>query len=127
MTNKNDYKKKVLIVEDNKLLCEMFKIAFHKNGFDIEISLEGENGIKKISVFKPDLVLLDIMMPGEKNGFDVLKEIRKNMSLDVPVIVNSNMTQDKDIEKALKLGANKYLKKSDYTPNKVVEEAKNFV
>jgi len=119
--------KKILIVEDNKFLCEMFKIAFSKNGFQTEISFEGKSGLEKLSKFKPDIVLLDIMMPGEKNGFDVLKSIRESFLGDIPVVINSNLSQDKDVARAISLGATKYIKKCNQTPQEIVEEIEKIL
>jgi len=122
MNTKTGKAKKVLIVEDNELLSTMFKIALEKKGFQTETSLEGKSSIEKVKEFKPDLILLDIMMPGGLSGFDVLDKLRKELRIDTPVIVNSNLTQQKDIDRAFELGANEYLKKSDYTPGEVTKK-----
>ena len=119
-------KPKILIVEDNKDLNDMFRIAFEKKGFEVEISLNGIEGITQAADTNPDLILLDIMMP-QMDGFEVLTAIKNNTSLDTVVVVNSNLEQDKDMEKALQLGADFYLRKSEYTPFAVVEKVVEFL
>lgn len=118
--------KKILIVEDNEDLVNMFKIAFEEKGYTVEFSLNGIDGIAKAAEFKPDVVLLDIMMP-QMNGFDFLKALKNNTSLKTKVVVNSNLEQEKDAEKAKELGADLYLKKSEYTPFQVVEEVEGVI
>ena len=73
-----------------------------------------------INNFKPDIVLLDIMMP-EMNGFDFLKTVRDQGDTTI-IIVNSNLSDKKDVQKALDSGANRYFKKADYTPSEIVVE-----
>lgn len=119
-------KPKILIIEDNKDLNDMFRIAFEKKGFEVQISLNGIEGITQAVDYNPDLILLDIMMP-QMDGFEVLTAIKNNTTLDAVVVVNSNLEQDKDAEKALQLGADFYLRKSEYTPFAVVEEVIEFL
>ena len=111
--------KKILIVEDNLDLSDMYKIAFESKGFEIAVCSNGINAVSQVDTFQPDVVLLDIMMPFV-SGLDFLKTIRSKGN-SVKIIVNSNLGQDSDIEKATELGADKYLKKADHTPFEVVE------
>lgn len=114
-------KPKILIIEDNEDLNNMFKIAFEAKDYEVETSLNGIDGISKAAIFKPDLVLLDIMMP-QMNGYDFLKALKENTSLKTIVVVNSNLEQEKDAEKAKTLGADFYIKKSENTPFETVEQ-----
>lgn len=122
----NEDKLKVLIIEDNEDLNEMFKTAFEEKGYDVEISLNGMDGITKAPEFDPDVILLDIMMP-QMDGYEVLQALKNNSSLKAKVVINSNLEQDKDADKALKLGADLYLKKSEYTPFEAVEKVEELL
>lgn len=117
---------KILIIEDNQDLNDMFKIAFEAEGFDVEIALEGLTGVTKAVEFKPDVILLDIMMP-QMDGFETLEAIRKNTSLDTVIIINSNLEDDKKVLQAKQMGALDYLKKAEYTPMETVDKVKGFL
>jgi DNA-binding response OmpR family regulator len=110
---------KILIVEDNLDLSELYQDAFSIAGFEVRVSTEGLKGINQAVNFKPDLVLLDIMMP-QMDGFEFLRAIKNNTSLECQIVINSNLDQKKDIEKSLALGADQYLKKSEHTPSDLV-------
>jgi two-component system, OmpR family, phosphate regulon response regulator PhoB len=117
----SDTKMKVLIIEDNEDLNEMFKTAFETKGYDVAVSLNGMDGITKAAEWKPDVILLDIMMP-QMNGYEVLSALKNNTSLPTKVIINSNLEQEGDVQKGIDMGADLYLKKSDYTPFEVVDK-----
>ncbi|MCF7836840.1 response regulator [Candidatus Gracilibacteria bacterium] len=117
----SDNKTKVLIIEDNEDLNEMFKTAFEAKGYDVAVSLNGMDGITKAAEFKPDVILLDIMMP-QMNGYEVLSALKNNTSLPSKVVINSNLEQEGDTQKAMSMGADLYLKKSEYTPFEAVEK-----
>ncbi|MCF7845996.1 MAG: response regulator [Candidatus Peribacteraceae bacterium] len=112
---------KVLIIEDNADLSEMFKTAFEAKGYEAQISLNGMDGITKAAEWKPDVILLDIMMP-QMNGYEVLSALKNNTSLPTKVVVSSNLEQEKDEQKAMQMGADLYLKKSEQTPFETVEK-----
>lgn len=115
-------KKKILIVEDDENLVEMYKEKLKLEGFSVKVALDGKKALAKISQ-KPDLILLDILMPG-LNGFEVLKRIKANRELDeIPVIVLTNVGSesfDSDKNLAISLGAVDYMIKSHNTPQDVV-------
>jgi len=117
---------KVLIIEDNEDLNNMFKVAFESKKYDVEVSLNGMDGVTKAGEFKPDVILLDIMMP-QMNGYEVLSALKNNTSFPTKVVINSNLEQEGDKEKAVNLGADLYLKKSEYTPFEVVEEVEKLL
>lgn len=118
--------KKILIIEDDYFLMDIYTTRLKKEGFEIEQATNGEEAIKKLQHIKPDLILLDIVLP-LREGFEVLKEIKKSEKLkDVPVIIISNLNQREEVQKGLSLGAIKYLVKADYTPTQIVEEIKNI-
>ena len=101
---------KLLIVEDDLLLDEAYRRKFG-DGFDIRVATDGEMGIKMAETFAPDVVLLDIYMPGRFNGLDVLKEIKKNVkTADIPVIVITNLPDS--VDRVMEMGATKCLMKT---------------
>lgn len=117
--------KKILIVEDDRFLRELITQKLAKEGFDIIEAINGEEGIKKTKEEKPDLVLLDLILPGI-DGFEVLSKIKEDVALaQIPVIVLSNLGQREDVERGLKLGAVDYLIKAHFTPGEIVEKARN--
>jgi len=118
--------KKILIIEDDKFLRELVTQKLAKEGYEILEAADGENGVK-MAKKKPDLVLLDLLLPGI-NGFEVLARIKQNPSLSqIPVIILSNLGQKNDIEKGLKMGARDYLIKAHFTPAQIVEKIKNIL
>jgi len=106
-------KKIILIVEDDEVLMRALYLLFHKGKFTIASAGDGETALKMTERLKPDIVLLDLLMP-KMNGFDYLKNAKANTTLkDIPVIVLSNLGDKDDIEKAKALGAEDYFIKSD--------------
>ncbi len=119
--------RKILLVEDDKFLSDMYVTKFTKLGYEIETAYDGEEGIKKIKELKPDVILLDIRLP-LKNGFEVLRETKKDQKTeDIPIILLTNLGQKEDIEKGLKLGAVDYLIKAQFTPQEVVDKVKKVI
>lgn len=115
---------KILIVEDDKFLRELIARKLTQEAYVISQAVDGEDGVKKIKAEKPDLVLLDLILPGI-DGFEVLARIKDDQSLNaIPVIVLTNLGQREDIERGLKLGAVDYLIKAHFTPGEIVEKIK---
>jgi len=118
--------KKVLLIEDDKFLSDMYVTKFSKFGYKIETAYDGEEGIKKTKKTRPDVILLDIRLP-LKDGFEVLKEIKKDQKTrGIPVILLTNLGQKEDIEEGLKLGAVDYLIKAQFTPQEIVDKVKKI-
>lgn len=118
--------RKILIVDDNEDLQILFRYAFEADGYEVKISGNGLLGINDTISYKPDIVLLDIMMP-EMNGFEYLEAIKRNTSVKVPIIVISNLTQDSEKQRALDSGADMYLIKSDYEGPDLVAKVNSFL
>ena len=119
--------KKILIVEDDKFLRELISQKLTKEGYTIFSAIDGEEGVKKIKEEKPDLVLLDLILPGI-DGFEVLTQMREMpLTASVPVIILSNLGQKEDVERGLKLGAADYLIKAHFTPGEIIEKIKNVI
>jgi CheY-like chemotaxis protein len=121
---------KIFIVEDNADIREIYRLVFELAGFTVEASENGLDAISRLPEVRPDIILLDIMLP-EMDGFEVLKAIKQNMSdtglQNTPIVVWSNLSQEEDIQKAMSLGASYYLRKSDYDGDALVEKVKDVM
>ena len=115
---------KILIIEDDKFLRELIARKLLQENFKILEAVDGEGGLKKIKEEKPDLILLDLILPGI-DGFEVLSKMKDDPALaSIPVIILSNLGQREDVERGLKLGAVDYLVKAHFTPNEIIEKVK---
>jgi len=113
---------KILIIEDEKVLLEVLEKKLNSYGYEVFVAPDGEEGINKIREIKPDLILLDIVMP-KKDGFEVLEEINKDKNFSgIPVIIISNSGQSVEISKALKFGVKDYLVKTEFNPEEVIDK-----
>lgn len=122
-----DKKTKVLIVEDETMLVNMYIAKFEKEGFETVQAENGKKGIEVAKEEKPDIILLDIIMP-EMDGFMVLKELKSTPETkNIPVIMLTNLGQEEDVEKGSKLGAIGYLVKANLTPSQVVDKVKEVL
>ena len=105
--------KTILIAEDDKFLVSVYKVKFGKAGFNVIVAADGEQALQVLAKQRPDLILLDLIMP-VKDGFEVLKEVRANPDYkDMPIIVASNLGQEEDIKRAKLMGANDYFVKAN--------------
>lgn len=113
--------KKICIVEDEKNIAEMYKTLFEQEGYEVRCAYDGEAGLKLITEYKPDLVLLDIIMP-KMDGFEVLKKIKcQRLNDRMVVCVLTNLDQREDMEKVFDLGAQHYFVKAHITPHKLMD------
>lgn len=120
-------KKTILVIEDDKFLRELISRKLIGEGFDVLEAVDGEEGIKKIKEGKPDLVLLDLILPSI-DGFEVLTRVRDDPAVSsIPIIILSNLGQREEVEKGLKLGAIDYLIKAHFTPGEIIEKIKNVL
>ena len=119
--------KKILIVEDYTFLQGLASTKLTKEGFAVTVASNGDDGAKAVDESTPDLVLLDLVLPGT-DGYGVLKKIRENLKThDIPVIVFSNLAQEADIKKAKDLGANDFMIKSNFTLDELAEKIKGIL
>jgi len=119
--------KLILLVEDDPFVVDIYTKKLTEAGFSVEVAQDKEEVFKKISEKKPDLLLLDIVLPNIE-GWDLLKEIKEDLTFqDLKVAILSNLGQKSDVEKGMKLGATRYFIKAHYTPSQVVEEIKKIL
>lgn len=119
--------KKVLIIEDEKILAEMYKEKIEKEGFEVFLAFDSKEGLELAKKKKPDLILLDILLPGE-NGVSLLKKIKKDPEIfQIPILAFSNYDDQFTKKETLGLGAKDYLIKANYTPKEIVERIKNYL
>ncbi len=115
---------RILLVEDDKFLSTALGDKLTREGFTVIKAANGEEALAKVRLARPDLVLLDLIMP-QKTGFEVLADLKLEPNTkNIPVIVLSNLGQEVDIKKAKELGARDYLVKSDVEMKTVVEKIK---
>jgi len=118
---------KILIVEDEKILAEMYKEKLLEDDFSVDLAFSCEEGLDYLKDNKPDLILLDILLPKE-NGISFLEKAKKNNNIEnIPIIAFSNYDEPKTKKQAFALGAKAYLIKTQYTPKQLVEEIKKFL
>jgi len=116
---------KILIIEDDKFLRGLIAQKLKAEGYEVTEAAEGREGLEKVKKEKPNLVLLDLVLPGI-DGFEVLKKIKEDPSTSfLPVIILSNLGQKESVEKGLKMGAVDYLIKAHFTPTEIIEKVKN--
>ncbi|EKD78929.1 MAG: two-component response regulator [uncultured bacterium] len=122
-----DTKKKVLIIEDEAPLSKILAETLTEVGLEVDVAVHGEEGWHKTRENRPDLILLDIIMP-RLDGFVFLKRLRANKKLaDIPVIILSNLGQESDIAEARELGALDYLVKSNHTIEAIVQRVQQVL
>jgi len=115
---------KILIIEDDKFVRDLITKLLTQEGFEISIAVDGKEGIKKLEEESPDLVLLDLLLPGI-DGFEILTKRKTDSKLlKIPVIILSNLGQKEEIEKGLELGAVNYLIKAHFSPREIVNKIK---
>jgi len=112
---------RILIVEDDPYIMRVYERKFQAEGFTIATAKNGEEGLEKVKEAKPDIILLDLVMP-KKDGFEFVRELRKDDTYaKTPIIVLTNLGQEHDIERAQKLGISAYLLKSNQSIQDVFE------
>jgi len=119
--------KKILLVEDDPFIIDIYSTKLKEAGFDVQSSTDGEDALKRVKEDKPDLILLDVVLP-KLTGLECLGQIKLLPQFkDIPIIILSNLGQKHEVEKGLKMGADKYLIKAHYTPSEIVKEIKQIM
>lgn len=118
---------KILLVEDDKFLSRAYSDGLRDAGFIVFTAFDGEAAMKKIYSEKPDLILLDLIMPGE-SGIEILGGIKGDEALkNIPIVILSNSARDSDIKKGMELGAVDYLIKSDFSMEEIIKKVKAYL
>lgn len=116
----------VLVVEDDIFLADLYKTKFELEGFKTYVAYEGEKGYELAQKNKPDVILLDLILP-KMSGFSILENLRTKAEFKkTPIILLTNLSQKADIEKGLKMGGTDYLIKAHFMPSEVVEKIKKL-
>jgi len=119
-------KQKILIIDDDPFILEIYVLKFKEEGFQIEAAKDGKEGLKKIKEYEPDIILLDAVMP-LMDGFDVIRSLKKEgVAANAKIVLLTNLGQKDDVERGMKLGAHDYIIKAHFTPSEVVEKVKNL-
>lgn len=117
---------KVLLIEDEHEVAELYRLKLTLDGYSVEVAEDGKEGLEKALKLNPELIFLDIKMPG-MDGFEVLKHLRSNeVTKKTPIVILSNFDEQEMIEKGLTLGANEYLIKSQFNPAELSKKAKSW-
>lgn len=124
----NENKKtKILIIEDDSYISDMYRIKLENSGYEVIITGDGIEGFKALEKQKPNVILLDIVMP-KMDGFNVLKMIKNDSNYkDIPVILLTNLGQEENVKRGFELGAASYIIKAHFTPSEVVEKIKGVL
>ncbi len=119
--------KKILLVEDDPFLINIYVKKLKGAGFEVKVVKDGKQALSALGKEIPDLLILDLVLP-EMTGWRVLREVKKDLKFkDLKIVIFSNLGQKEQVEQGLKLGAVKYLIKAHYKPSEVVEEIKKII
>lgn len=117
---------KIVIVEDDPMIAEIYKKKFSESGFEVLMAVSGDEVLNLAKKEKIDIILLDLIMP-KMDGFEVTKNLRSgNFDPNIKIIIFSNLNQAEDKEKAMNLGANGFIVKSSYNPSELVAEVQRL-
>ena len=117
-----DAKKTIVLADDESYIAIAYRDGLERAGFAVTVANNGQDALGAVTLIKPDIVLLDLIMP-KMNGFEVLKAIKADPALsNIPVIVLSNLSQVTDEAEVLRLGATDFLIKSDFSLKQIIEK-----
>lgn len=120
-------KAKIAIIEDDVAIVQMYRLKFEADGYEVKTAGDGIAGLKLIEELKPDIVLLDLMMP-QMNGLDVLAQLRKEAKTkDLKVVVLTNMGDAETASKVFAMKATDYIVKAEMTPREVSDKIKKLL
>ena len=119
---------KIAIIEDDQAIAQMYRFKFEAEGFEVQTAENGVLGLELSEKMKPDVILLDLMMPGV-DGLEVLRAVKASPDKygEMPVVVLTNMTSDAVIKEAFDLGASSYLVKTDINYEGLIKELNKYL
>ena len=118
---------KILIIEDDPFVRRFYKKLFEEENLTIYLAVNGDEGVAKAKEIIPDIVLMDIMMPG-KNGIEALKEIKADPKLaNIPIMMLTNFGEQEFVKKSMESGANEFVVKADVTPKELIAKVRKYV
>jgi len=119
--------KDILIIEDEKIISDLLEKKLTKEGYSVRVTRNGLDGLKAMKEKRPDLALLDIIMP-KMGGFEVLEQMAQDKTIqNIPVIIISNSGQPVEIDRVKKMGAKDWLIKTEFDPQEVLEKVKKQI
>ncbi len=122
-----DQQKRVLLVEDDIFIAEIYALSLQKTGFKVIVAEDGEKGVQMAKENHPDLILLDLLLP-KLSGLEVLKILKNDPELkDIPVVIITNFSDSESTKKSFEMGALDYLVKVNIDPNDIVQRAKEIL
>jgi DNA-binding response OmpR family regulator len=120
-------KKTILLIEDDEFLAELYATKLNLDGFEVILATDGKKGLRSAREKKPDLILLDIILP-EIDGFELLKLFKQDAKLkNIPVVLLTNLSQKDEVKQGLELGAEDYLIKAHFMPSEVVKKVRQVI
>ncbi len=118
---------KILIIEDEKILAEMYQEQFSRAGYEVAVAFGVKDGMRLAKESKPNLILLDILLP-EENGISFLEKVKQDPEISlIPIVAFSNYDDPETKKEAFSLGVRDYLIKTSYTPKEIVEKVKEYL
>lgn len=120
---------KILLVEDDQILAKLYQTKLQREGFETDVAYDGQEGLDKMKTFRPDLVILDLIMP-RVDGLTFLARVKEDPEVvkkAAPILVLSNLGQESDIKKAMDLGATGFFIKADISLGQMVEKVKGYL
>ncbi len=118
---------KILIVEDDPMISEIYEKKFEAAGFEVVVAANGNEVLSNVKKDKFDLVLLDLVLP-EMSGIDILKELKGGKySPGMKVVIFSNLSEKEDRDRAVKNGADGFISKTQYSPSELVKEIQKIL
>lgn len=122
-----DEKKKILLVEDDPMIVEMYKMRLEEEGFEVLITDRGSEALEWAISRRPEVVLLDIILP-EVDGFSILQNLKNSQETkDIPVLLLTNLGQESDQEKGRQMGVTDYFVKSQHTPADIIQKINSII
>lgn len=120
-------KKKILLIEDDLAVVRILETKLEIEGYEVLSAYNGKTGLEKVMKEKPNLILLDILLP-KMNGFEVLRKIKENSETSsIPVMILSNLGEDENINRGIKLGAKDYIVKAHYNLEEIVRKIRQIL